>query len=387
MASKKQVSSGGFIVPDWGIIKQDLKPFTRAGVTVNYERLFREATYYVHYEIAVKTLASEFIKYCAKHFDKKEAMVLKNLKDYHFAAIGKYTYLANKGAELTDEYVDAIEREYKKFLIDANKIVAEESAAEDAQQDLPKAPVVSIQQRMREQVAELLGEFEGTLDDILTGDTDIKSFNPYKQMQSYQPAIKPAHAKIIKDTYENEHAEAQLVVEWKDEDIKEGFAHLSTAKIRKTYLQFFEIINTACDTVINEGKATRKTRVRKAPSKEKLVAKLKYKDSESTLGLASINPFSIIGAKTLWVYNTKNRKLGCYVADEYHGPLSVKGTSITGFSESASTQKTVRKPEEVLKGAGKLARTKFDKLYTEIKTTETKMNGRINEHTVLIKVF
>lgn len=387
MASKKQISAGGFTVPDWGIIKQDLKPYTRSGVKINYERLFNEATYYIHYEIAIKTLASEFIKYCAKNFDKKEALVLKNLKDYHFAAIGKYTYLANKGAELTQDYIDAIEREYKKFLQAANKVVAAEEAEKSVQTDRPSVPVVSIQQRMREQVAELLGEYEGILDDILAGNTDPKSFNPYKQMQSYQPAIKPAHAKIIKDTYATEYEEAQLVVAWEDDDIKEGFAHLSTAKLRKTYLQFFEVINTACDTVINEGKATRKTRVRKAPSKEKLVAKLKYKDSESTLGLASVNPFSIIGAKTLWVYNTKNRKLGCYVADEYHGPLSVKGTGITGFSETASTQKTVRKPEELLKGAGKLARTKFDKLYADIRTTETKMNGRINEHTVLIKVF
>ena len=139
--------------------------------------------------------------------------------------------------------------------------------------------------------------------------------------------------------------------------------------------------------MINEGKAQRKPRVKKAPSKQKLVEKIKYKESERTLGLASINPISILDSSTLWVYNTKNRKLGMYVADAMTGPLSVKGTSIVGFAPAKSTQKTVRKPEAVLKGAGNLARTKFDKLYSEINATETKLNGRINEHTVLIKVF
>jgi hypothetical protein len=67
--------------------------------------------------------------------------------------------------------------------------------------------------------------------------------------------------------------------------------------------------------------------------------------------------------------------------------LSVKGTTIVGFDAATSTQKTIRKPEVLLKGADKLARTKIDKLYKEVNASETKMNGRLNEHTLLLKVF
>jgi hypothetical protein len=89
--------------------------------------------------------------------------------------------------------------------------------------------------------------------------------------------------------------------------------------------------------------------------------------------------------KELWVYNTKTRKLGKYVAAEFHD-LGVKGTTITGFDEAKSVQKTLRKPADQLKefkAAGKVALRKF---LDEINAVDTKMNGRINEETVLLKV-
>jgi hypothetical protein len=92
-----------------------------------------------------------------------------------------------------------------------------------------------------------------------------------------------------------------------------------------------------------------------------------------------------LGAKELWVYNTKNRKIGRYVAKEY-GDLGVKGASIINFDENLSIQKTVRKPEDKLKefkAAGKVALRKF---LDDINATDTKMNGRINEETILLKV-
>ena len=66
--------------------------------------------------------------------------------------------------------------------------------------------------------------------------------------------------------------------------------------------------------------------------------------------------------------------------------MGVKGTTITGFSESKSIQKTVRKPEEKLKefkAAGKVALRKF---LDEINATDARMNGRLNEETILLKV-
>ena len=62
------------------------------------------------------------------------------------------------------------------------------------------------------------------------------------------------------------------------------------------------------------------------------------------------------------------------------------GTTITGFSEMKSVQKTLRKPAEQLKAfkdAGKVVLRKF---LEEINAVDTKMNGRINEDIMLLKV-
>jgi hypothetical protein len=66
--------------------------------------------------------------------------------------------------------------------------------------------------------------------------------------------------------------------------------------------------------------------------------------------------------------------------------LQVKGTTIIGFDEAQSIQKTLRKPEAQLKefkGAGKVALRKF---LDDIQTTDTKLNGRCNPDTILLKV-
>jgi len=234
-------------------------------------------------------------------------------------------------------------------------------------------------------VSDLCAEWDSQIDEFCQKRLDIAAFEPYNQMQSYKNnMIKAAHAKIIKEMYAAQFEEAKEVVAWKDEQIKEGYAYM-TAKMRKEFLALYEKINIACDTFINTGKAVRKTRKKKAVSKDKVVSKLKYKQSEPSLGLASVNPMNILDAQVLWVYNTKNRKLGVYVAQEHHN-LMVKGTTILGYDEKLSIQKTVRKPE-LLKGADKLARTKFQKLFESFNATETALNGRLNEHTVLVKVF
>jgi hypothetical protein len=385
--TKTNVSMGGFTIPEWTMIRPDFKPAIIKGVKRDYERLFWEAEFYIHYEIADKVMAREFVKYAAKHFDKKGAALLRKLPDWQFGNVGKWTYIANKGGVLDEARVKVVEAKYHELLIKAQTASDVEEVELEQIRERPKAPVISIQQRMKEQVSDMLGEWEHFLDLMLDGQITVDKFDPYNKMLGHEVEIKAAHAKIIRDQYASNHDEAREVAAWKDPDIQEAYAHLDTPRKRKAFLEFFEKIATACDTIINTSKATRKTRVKKAPSKEKLVAKIKYKESDSNTGLASMNPLGILESSMLWVFNTRNRKLGVYVADEQTGPLSVKGTAIVGYDPVKSVQKTVRKPEELLKGANKLARTKMQKMYSEIRATETQLNGRLNEHTILIRTF
>ena len=379
--NKKQFSAGGIKMPNYKIIKSDMKPMSIGGMKRDYNRLMIDALWYTHQEVPAKTLKAEFLKFAAT-IDKDKASDLKRVPDYAFQTFGKYAYIGNKGAMLSKEHTEALEKGID-YLLEMHPEVEVKEEVEVK----PKKNVVSIQERMRQQVSELCGQWDGYLDDWRDGEYDLKKFDPYKEMISYQPAIKPAHAKIIQQMYEAEYAEAQLLVAWEDEEIKEAYSQFTgRAQDRKNFLKFYELIMTATSTLINTGKANRKPRTKKAPSKEKLVAKVKYRESDPAIGLASINPVSILEANEIWIYNSKNRKLMHYVAEPMVGGLGVKGTSIVGFDHKKSTQKTIRKPE-VLKGADKLARTKFEKLYNELTTTDTACNGRINEHCIIIKAF
>jgi hypothetical protein len=246
--------------------------------------------------------------------------------------------------------------------------------------------VVSIQDRMYEQVQPLISEFEDYIDDWVWSEADPKGFDPYRRMIGYEPTIKAAHAKIIRSAFEGRLAEAREVVEWKDEDIREAYSHF-TAKERKQNLSIYEKIDDACRMIIEKGKATRKTRKPKAVSNEKLVSKLRYKQSDSENSLVSINPTEIIGASELWVFNAKTRKLGRYIADEYHRTLTVKGSTIVGFDTVKSVQKTLRKPKDQLKGFAKTGKVALRKFLDGVNSKESTLNGRINAETLILKAL
>jgi hypothetical protein len=153
----------------------------------------------------------------------------------------------------------------------------------------------------------------------------------------------------------------------------------------KKITQFYSEILSACDMLMQEAKVNRAPRKTKAKPAEKIVAKLKFAKTYEPLKLVSVSPTDIVGAKELWVFNTKTRKIGRYVATEY-SELSVKGTSIINFDEAKSVQKTLRKPEEQLKEFKTAGKVQLRKFLEDIKAVDIKLNGRINEETVLLKI-
>jgi len=243
----------------------------------------------------------------------------------------------------------------------------------------------SIQDRVRETAYKMTEEIEDAIDGF---QKDPEAFDPkaFKMLNLLKgKEVKAAHARIIKTFYSRDLAELEELASGKaDEQLREGYSHRSKKQI-KNLIAFYQEIMMACDMLAQEAKVNRAPRKAKAVPKEKLIAKLKFKKTDEPLKLVSINPIDIIGAGELWIFNIKTRKLGRYVATEFN-TLNVKGTTIINFDEFKSIQKTIRKPEEKLKEfklANKVALRKF---LDEINATDTKMNGRINEETILLKV-
>jgi len=347
------------------------------------EVAWNKCDYFCHFEVSDKK-KKETVKPWLKQqtlFDKETTDLLLRVPETWLGLWAKHTYKWKKFGWMTKAVEAHILKRMPELCAKAEEYV------EEQKEKKAEKPKITIQDRMREQCIELMGTWEYKIDCLVDGQDILKEFDPYNEMRAYNVAqIKPAHAKIIKEEFQTQYEEALEVQQWQDEELKEAYSNFDK-KIRDNYVAFFEKIMTACDTLINTGKAQRKPRKPKVISREKLVAKLKYQINDSELGLASINPAEIIDATEVWVYNTKNRKLGVYYVDDFQQGLSVKGTTIQLFHESKSVQKTLRKPAEQLKEFKGTAKTKYQKAFDNIKTTDTKLNGRLNDSTIILKAF
>ena len=242
----------------------------------------------------------------------------------------------------------------------------------------------SIQERVKEAAFRMTEEIEDALEAF---SQDPESFDPkaFKLLNLLRgKQVKAAHARIIKDLYKRQYDELVEAGQGKDEQLKEAYGYLGKVNLKKITLFYSEILS-ACDMLTQEAKVNKKPRAKKPTDKAKVVAKMKYLKQYDKLKLVSVSPQDIIGSQELWIFNTKTRKLGKYVAAEYQ-ELGVKGTSLTGFDLNKSVQKTLRKPEEQLKEFKAAGKVQLRKFLDDIKAVDIKLNGRINEETILLKV-
>jgi hypothetical protein len=256
------------------------------------------------------------------------------------------------------------------------KVAVEEKEAKDKK---PKK-VVSIQDRISGQVETYIGEIEGKSDDFIDSDFKMK-YDCYAHLEKM--GCKAVHARKMRGMYLNLYNESVDVFNCEDEYLNEAFGHLKP-KYHKKMLDFYGIILDDIDRLIKNATAQRKPRKKKTLSATRLVSKLKYQTEHQDLKLVSINPEKIIGAGELWVYNTKYNRLGVYYAENSIRGFSVKGCTIQHYDEQTSTQKTARKPEDVL---SKLTKQSLRKKLKDMKTKDQSITGRINSQTILLGAF
>ena len=255
------------------------------------------------------------------------------------------------------------------------KIMEKEVVVEE---EVATTVTVSIQDRVREKVAEIAGELEGSIDDyIISKCKDNKS--PFAIMQD---KAKGMHANRIVEVFKKRRAEFDEVLHTKDNELRNAYS-MSKPELKKIIAYIDQIIMDALK-IAGEAKATRKPRKRKQKTASQLTAKVKYCVQSDEYKLKSIDPKEIIGATQLWVFNTKTRKLGVYHAMDMSG-LAIKGTTITGFSEMKSVQKTLRKPEAILPDIVKGGKVFMRNVMESIRATEGKLTGRLNDDTILIR--
>jgi hypothetical protein len=245
----------------------------------------------------------------------------------------------------------------------------------------------NIQDRLRETAGGMSEELDAAIDAWIM---DPESFNP-KDIKVVNllkgKGAKAAHARMIKGYFQRNYDELlELASGNADEQLREAYKHNSRKNVKKL-IEFYESIMSACEQIAAEAKVLKKPRAKKVKPAEQIVAKLKFMLSDTKLGITSAPPATIIGASGVVVYNTKTRKIGYYIASNSDG-LNVKGTSLVNFTEK-SMQKTLRKPPEQIKEfKDQNTQRRFETWFAKgVKTTETALNGRFSEDTVILKVY
>jgi hypothetical protein len=246
----------------------------------------------------------------------------------------------------------------------------------------PFANVVklTIQDRMREKLSDVIGEIEEWYDKADAG-KEVPDMVAWMREHNVPQQFVNQIAEVFTPRME-ELLEAKSKTA--DEQLKEGYRHVDKAKL-KQLSAFYDKLTGALETYGAVKKAVRKARVKKPPSKEKLVKNVKYCVQHTELNLVSINPVDVLGATQLWVYNIKTRKLGRYIAATDAGQLSIKGSAIIGFDSAASIAKTLRKPPEQLKQFANAGKVTLRSFIEDIKSVAVNLNGRLGNDWVLLK--
>lgn len=273
----------------------------------------------------------------------------------------------------------------KRVVQDLNfKVTVNTKVTETTEEIKDTRAQFTIQDRLRERAQECMGEIEGCYDDFILGGFKEE---PATIGLLTQYNIQPAQIKLFQDQANRHCKQLEEVIAGKDSQLVEGYKNYGKREL-KAMLGFWQKVQEQLSSYNIIKKANKAPRKKKPLSPEKVVSKLKFCKEFAELKLKSIDATLVLQAEELWVYNTKTRKLGIYVADSHAGgKLNVKNSSITGFSEAQSMQKTLRKPEAQLKEFSANGKPAAKKWFKTVKSVETKLNGRINPDVILLKAF
>lgn len=349
----------------------------------NHRREWHKTMHYIQHELMPKQLAKATVLYAKNHPDYDDKLI-RLLSDCWMATIGKYAHIINNGGILPEDVQGGLDRAMVELTERAKMVKAEKKKEAKVEETKGTGPVLTVQDRMRMQAEEVGALFDTWLDDLLLGKVKsvTKEMDPGKHMTLAD--FKAGQARYVTSFYRPELELLKEVQAGKDPQLVEGYKNISKSSLLRT-IKLLDAILSAAAMIETVSKATRKTRKKKAPSVEKLVANVKYCVRHDETGVASVSPAGIIGAQEVWVYNTKTRKLGKYVAQDSAG-LTIKGTTIKDYSTTTSVAKNLRKPKEQLKDFMSAGKVQLRKFLGEIKAVEIKMNGRLSNDVVILKV-
>lgn len=278
--------------------------------------------------------------------------------------------ILSKGAKLSDYHVDTFNNYLFTILKTVNTPVTQKTVI------VSNRP--SIQNAMNEKVSEYIGTLEGHYDEYVTHGTEFSLDSDLKAKE-----IPQAYVTRIEEWAKRRLREWIEIVEGKDQQINEAYSHYTKIS-KKNVAKFFVAMIQDCEKYGAFKKANRKPRTVRQKTPAQQTKNLKYKVKDEELNVSSVNPVEIVGAQSIWLYNTKSKKLMLYRTDSSQG-IQIKGSSLQNYDPEMSEQKTLRKPMEQLQDLMSAGKVQLRKFMEGIKTKKQDVNGRINSEVIILK--
>jgi len=326
------------------------------------------------------------------NFNKKESK--KFLAEY-LTEKGKTTFLLKDLKHLADEDFQESTGYVARILTQGNSIpeISEENFNQQIKDigykinksvmELPEQKPKTVNTVLAEPVLEYdefcakYGDIEFQIDVAIQDGCRNLNFEMKKWLQGFN--IKPKEIKYMIESLSAVRDEVIEAIEDQDKQLNEGYSHFNKP-MKKRYVAMLDNWIQECK---NYTTSKRKPRKVKTKTPGQLVRTVKYQESETDLSLISVPPEEIIGAKEVWLYNTKYRTLMYYYSPN---GLSVKGTTLKDYGRCGG--KKLRKPDIQLGEI--LGQYNFDdrsRWFGSIKTKNFEPNGRLNTNTIIYKVF
>ena len=318
------------------------------------------------------------VEYMASIGRPKEEISLVSSSDASIPVqLGWVARMMCMGYEPSDTFKNFFVKEFKTVIETAKKTKKTKAPVVAT----TTAPVVSIQDRIREKASDEVGEIEGLVDEFIDGGC---KFAP--DMESYLKGkeLSAVVQKKMCEVFIKRSKEFEDVMNTTDADTKEGYSNFSKVQLRKVK-EFYDAIVAETNRGA-EKKPTRKARKVKEKPASVIASKVQYMKDFAELNLKSILPEKIVGANQVWLYNTKTKLLGMYNADNAKG-LTIKGTTIQNFNVETSSGKRLRKPEVTVKQVLDGGKIVLKKLLDGLTTKPADLTGRINSDTIVVRVI
>lgn len=348
-----------------------------------YWSKWSHAANWFNYKIGPKDFKNYTLQYAKEYLDlsKDDLKNIKKVKDKDFLPVSKLVAIHFTGFDYHIDERNRIKAHIDKII---EKGVAIIDDKEDVAEDKPKAKVISIQSRMFTKMMQTIyNEFDET---VVEGwfERDFKSkFDAFASIKKHD--IKGASIKSFADKVKTLHTELSDAYDKTCEQSIEAYSNWKRAHIKKAIKQLDTIL-ADIEKAQLANKAVRKPRASKPKASDKQVAKLNYLKEDNTYKLASISPIQIPSAKTLYIYNVKQKKLTEYVTDNSAG-FMVSGSSLKNFDTTLSRTTTLRKPDDILPQILKKTQKQINNVFKGLTTKMSVPTGRINKDCIILRVI